>query len=189
MTWTRLLQFSLPALIVGYLVAFAFHRTRPVPPMFEEREDHNGDHEPDAFFYFTNGVVAKVAVDRNFDGKPDYFEWFEKGIVHRFESDENFDGVIDLKSKCKWGLVATSRADTDFNGIDDLFLTYTNAILQEAIWRPNSSVSAGRIEKYVNGVKSEEWSDTNGDGVLDERVLFDAFGNTIKREPIERQKP
>lgn len=181
--FTLAILYFVPGLILGFLLGWmATGRTG----LIAERvaSDFNHDNVPDAFFYYTNNILAKAEYDRNFDNTPDYFEWYLGGVVSRFEADDNFDGAIDGRGEYEFGRIATCSVDTDFNGLADAFMTYSNGVLAEINWRPNGSSNVLRRERFAHGVKVEAFVDSNEDGILDRRIVYDAFERVIEQDEL-----
>jgi Putative prokaryotic signal transducing protein len=147
--------------------------------------DYENDGRPDQITYYRGNLPWKATTDRNRDGKPD--EWLEydgRGHYLSASFDQNFDGNADGWSQFKNGNLLTSQLDTDFNGTPDLFSEFENGVGVRIEYRPNNSARVTRVEKYTNGVFSEEFADSDGDGKFDYRIKHDAFGNASERLPI-----
>jgi antitoxin component YwqK of YwqJK toxin-antitoxin module len=147
--------------------------------------DNNADGSPDAeLHYEKEGTIIRAQHDRNFDGTWDYFEWFDKGAITRAEADDDFNGRIDSWLTYKSGNLHQTKFDLDAEGTPDIVSYHRYGVIQASVCCPNGSTNHVRVELYKNGVPQSIYRDADGDGLLEELINYDQFGNELRREKV-----
>lgn len=152
--------------------------------LWRAKHDSNRDGDPDEVYHYEHGISVRGEYDWNFDGVFDYSETFEGGIRSSAEADDDFDGKIDGWSNYEHGRPSFSKHDTDKNGVPDVFQHYGHGVIRMVVWRSNDASKPTRIEFYDKAVKARELRDSDGDGLLETQVKFDAFENRISEERL-----
>lgn len=143
--------------------------------------DNNRDGNPDEFYYYEKGALVKIVEDRNYDGIPDQWYYYESERVVRSESDDNFDGSVDGWAQYKDRNNFKVKYDLDFDSATDATYYYENGIKQRVDWQPGNASIISRRQIFDNAIKTEEYIDTNNDGIFDITVKFDAFETEVSR--------
>lgn len=146
------------------------------------RYDSNGDGKSDVVEIYRNGYCIEQSFDRNFDGQLDCWFYYDDSGLKRIKStaDDNFDGEIDAIWNYTNGVLMASSVDTDFNGAPDATYYFKYELCTKADWKPNGTNVVTRREFFRNGIRFEEWQDTNMDGSFDVTNQFDAFQNPVR---------
>jgi hypothetical protein len=136
--------------------------------------DENGDGEPDAWYVYRSGNLARSKHDRNRDGQPDLWLVYRKNLIVRADADNNFDGAIDEWTSYRFGDPYETEQDTDHNGVPDVTWRFADGILHRGEWHPNRG-PVQREWHFVSGVLREVLT-RDSDGSTHPSKSFDAFG-------------
>jgi len=167
--------------LVGYVVRghLAFGPKGQAVNQFDDNEDGKADGET----VFTNGIAVLRRHDRNFDGKWDEWQWFdESGRVVRSEQDNNFDGLVDGWVTYHFNQPVFSKHDVDGNGVPDLVVLYKDTLPSVLLCLPNAGKNHCLVQFFEHGIVREEYSDSNGNGLLDTKRSFDVFGRLDSKQ-------
>lgn len=154
-------------------------------PVTQNAMDLNADGRFDEFNFYRNGLISKMEVDRNFDGKIDFItDYNHAGLAELSSADENFDGMFDTTLVYQNNQVAYEKSDTDADGEIDLVTNYlqTEPIRLVTFY----DLQGGRARKeqriVMGKLVSADW-DSDGDGVMDTIITYDAYEEEVSRKP------
>jgi len=139
-------------------------------------EDFNGDGHPDVWWEYERGQLIKAWEDSDFDGRPENWHHHSKGIIQWSEEDTNDDGRPDVWWEYTHRYVTARRDDFDFDGKPDAETRFIGELPVETLFKSANQLGYWRRDFYTNGILRVTHLDRDRDGVLDERLLFDAFG-------------
>lgn len=143
--------------------------------------DNNADGKPDEFHHYENGSLINIHEDRNYNGTLDSWFYYESNRIARSESDDNFDGKIDGWATYVDRNNFEARYDTDFDGVPDGTEYFAKGLKQRVDWNSPDSGIIVRREIFKDGIKSEEYIDTNNDGNFDIKLRFNQFEQEVSR--------
>lgn len=169
-------------LAFGLGAAWGFFRS----PVSTEGIDHNRDGLPDEkWTYSASGAVLMSEVDRNLDGKVDYITRHDRrGVIESAEADDNFDGVFETRMRFRDGNLELYEVDTDGDRIAERRSHYRDGVLDTTeIIAPLTGLPL-RVEHHRLGVMTQAEVDSDGDGVLDTRIVYTPLGEVSSRDPI-----
>ncbi len=171
-----------------------------------KKRDTNNDGIIDQAAEFDHqGRLVSLAVDDNHDGMMDTFQYYVHGEIVRLEKNMDAEPGIDMKTYFKNGReIRQERLDDQGNVYQEMDLDAagkpfeiredTNAdqridtvyhIEKGQITRitrdPDGDGATNVFELYQNGALVERRNDANGDGKVEERLLFDEDGTLSKR--------
>ena len=150
-----------------------------------DSRDFNKDGDPDAWWTYRDGRWIELSLDRNFDGKRDQWTTFEGENSSSSQADDNFDGRVDQWYTYSNEVLTRWRFDVDRDGKPDGETLCAFGIPTETKYAASNKLGYWKRDTYTSGVLRESVIDTNRDGVLDDRVLFDPFGVILRVEPIK----
>ncbi len=142
-----------------------------------ERDRKGG--KPGAVYHYVDGHLALLEEDRNYDGKPDAWHRYVAGTLRTSEYDNNFDGKPDVWVTHKDRFTFVEKVDTNFDGKPDVTIFYAFGLKKRVDWYPNDSAIIERREFYEHGLLKEALVDTDGDGIFDRRITYDAYEKPI----------
>ena len=136
---------------------------------------------PGRLYHYVDGQVTRMEEDRNYDGKADGWYEIAAGRMRAATMDDNFDGRPDRWITFKTIFDSVEKADTDYDGIPDATIHYVNDLKQSVDWHPKGSPITERRQFFEHGVLREELIDTDGDGILDQRIMYDSYERPVSR--------
>jgi len=171
-------------LALGIATTYAFFRS----PVTVDGIDHNRDGILDEkYTYAPSGTILKVEIDRNLDRKVDYIAHYDRrGIIKTAESDDNFDGVFETHSTYRDGGIVHSDVDTDGDGYADLGIQYSDGVLTSMEYLNPSTGLPLRVEHYKLNKLVDADVDSDKDGKLDTRYVYDGLGQVVVTEKIAK---
>jgi hypothetical protein len=144
------------------------------------RYDTDGDGKKDSVWVYRNGECVEIDEDRNFDGVLDSWAFYTNGYrCVSAKADNNFDGTPDAWWYYTNGVLTSAQLDTDFNGIPDVKSDFKYGQVIRSDWQPNGTNIVTLRNVFHHEVLTEEFRDTNWDGLFDLRIRYDAFLNPI----------
>ena len=148
-------------------------------------KDRDGDGQPDAWVFESNGKKTRAAYDDDGDGRPERVEYFdiEGENVARVEQDTDGDGAPDSWVLNEKGKLAQRRADTNHDGQVDSWTFYDERgqITRQA-QDLDGDGTRDRAEIFEGGKIARRTEDLDGDGQPDRTTRFDAKGNQTELE-------
>jgi hypothetical protein len=171
-------------ILVGGMMHYAWTLGRAKYTGTDSR-DLNNDGDPDAWWTYRDGRCVELSLDRNFDGKRDQWTTFEGEHSSSSRADDNFDGKVDQWYTYSNEVLTRWRFDVDRDGEPDGETLCALGIPTETKYDASNNLGYWKRDVYTNGALRESVIDTNRDGVLDQRVLFDPFGVILRIEPIK----
>lgn len=151
------------------------------------RSDNDFDGKVDSWYRsdgFTPVDSGSYEEDRNGDGKADSWRFFHRGILTRQSDDKNFDGEPDRWTDFRNRYAYEVACDLDFDGVVDAKTRFSRGLPQLEIVQPGGSDAVLGRRIYQHGVLREELWDTDGDGRLDQRLIYDEFGRRVSAAEI-----
>jgi hypothetical protein len=141
-------------------------------------EDTNNDGKRDlAFTYNSRGILASSWQDRNFDGEKDALEYYSSsGVYESGEYDDDFDGRFEGQAE-KRGESLIVRYDRDNDGHFEVKMTSIFDVLATEEYFRDERLE--RVIHYKNGFAERSEDDLDGDGALETKRVFDAFGREL----------
>jgi len=175
-------RYFLAGLLLGGLLIYISFRL----PAAENGNDHNRDGVVDEkWTYSLNGTLLKYEMDRNLDGKIDFRGGYDyRGLMDKAESDDNFDGVFESRTRYQASNAQLSEVDTDADGYPDLRWLYKHGVLTTAEYMDPATGRVLRLEQLSLGKLVSADIDTDKDGVLDTRLIYDKLGAVVATEQI-----
>ncbi len=176
-------------MLVGAICGVLFHWGYVKSEQFGRhtfRYDNDKDGVPEEEHVWEDGVISASRFDQNGDSRIDHWCFFENGVRTREEMDSNFDGRPDV-----WftvgprGAYTSSRFDSDFDGRVDAFTSFVHGQASQADWRPGETNVTILRQVFEKGVLREELRDTDGNGLFDVSVRYDAFNTPIGTNFLE----
>ena len=171
-----------------------------------KKRDTNNDGIIDQVAEFDpQGKLMSLTIDDNHDGVMDTFQYYVHGEIVRLEKDLNAGPGIEMRTYFKDGrkvrqerlndqgnvyqemdLDASGnpfeiREDTDADQRMDTVYYIEKGQITRITRDPDGDGAGNVFELYRNGVLAERRSDTNGDGVIEERLIFNADGTLTER--------
>jgi Putative prokaryotic signal transducing protein len=137
--------------------------------------DRNNDGVADERYVYDNsGVITESWLDRNLDGRKDQTSTFKAGYLDQYASDDNFDGRFEYQGQ-QDGALTLLKMDADGDGFFEYRQTNRfDVIEREEHYGVNGKLA--RVVSYRDGVAHlSEW-DSDGDGVLETKGVFDVMG-------------
>ncbi len=171
-------------LAIGVGATYAYFRS----PVTVDGIDHNRDGLLDEkYTYASSGTLLKAEIDRNLDRKVDYVVHYDRrGIVATAESDDNFDGVFETHATFRDGSIVYSAVDTDGDGYADLGIHYTDGVTTSMEFLNPSTGLPLRIEHYKLNKLVDAEVDSDKDGKVDTRYVYDGLGQVVSTEKIAK---
>ena len=151
-----------------------------------KKADYNFDGQTDSITeYDRNGTATLEKYDNNFDGNYDTFNKYDKtGNLVSAEHDDNFDGKVETKSTLKNQLFKEVTVDTDLDGNINIKMLYEHGVLKtEHIYHPKTQKIVKTQHYDTHSLKSAEY-DSDLDGTLDTRYIYDKYEEIKSTEPI-----
>ncbi|MCP4090804.1 MAG: DUF2007 domain-containing protein [Gammaproteobacteria bacterium] len=143
--------------------------------------DHNGDGELDEIYYRQGDLISKIEHDRNRDGDVD-LRWVYgfDGVLHTMEADNDFNGTFEQIVEYEDGVPVAGRINSSGNGPRDIENNYMNGVLIDSkLYDPFTNIRKKIIIFDAFGKPLESELDTDGDGRLDQKTSYDAFGDPL----------
>lgn len=135
--------------------------------------------KPGRIYHYLDGKLTFVEEDRNYDGESDARHKFVAGKMRTSAYDDGFRGRRNRWAEYKDPFNYVERVDTDFDGKPDATAFYVNELLHRMDWYPKDSAIIERRELYEHGVLKEKLVDTDGDGIFDLRITYDAYASPM----------
>jgi hypothetical protein len=140
--------------------------------------DFDGDNVIDEYYYYRGPVLSRVDSDRNADGKIDMRWYFDlDGFPERSESDDDFDGRFEWLGATEGGKLIESTLDANGDGKPEQLIHYRHGIIRTAEIFRDGRVLVRETHNSERLLSRE--TDSDGDGVFERRVNFDAVGEPI----------
>jgi len=177
-----------PYLVVGAVIGAVACSVYLRSPVSRGGIDHNGDGVLDEkWTYSSRNLYVKAESDRNLDGKVDMVTRYdERGLASEAEADDNFDGVFEMRLRYRLGNVQVTNSDTDGDGFEDMRTHYVHGTISTIEYLEPRSGRPIKVEYYKVGKIASAEIDTNADGTMDRRVIYDGIGETVRTENIQR---
>ena len=171
---------ALIGLVLGIGAAYIYFRV----PANVDGIDYNEDRVLDERWnYSPDGTLVRTEIDRNFDGDVDLIWIFDRhGQIVSGESDDDFDGVFESRSRFRNGQAYLTEVDTNGDSIPDLRSFFKHGVLISAEYISKDSGNPVRVEVFRLGKLASAEIDTDGDGTLDRRYLYDDVGGIASVE-------
>jgi Putative prokaryotic signal transducing protein len=168
--------------VVGIGIAVLYFRA----PKDAGGIDHNDDGVVDERWQSSpSGTPIRTEIDRNFDGAVDLVWNFDRhGHADSGESDDDFDGVFETRFRLRGGQVYLTRVDTDGDSVPDLKSLATFGVLTTVELLDQKSGRPVRVEAFRLGRLVQADVDTDRDGTLDRRYVYDSFGEVAATHNI-----
>jgi hypothetical protein len=171
-------------LLVGVGASFAYVRT-PVKTQGVDY-DNNGVLD-ETFTYSARNLPLKWEADRNLDGKVDAVVFYDDlGLPYEGKSDDNFDGVFDTHSHMRAGNVVVTESDTNGDGFVDMRSHFVSGVGDRTEYLEPRTGRVLKVDYFKMGKIVRAEIDDNGDGMMDRRVTYDAIGEVVGTEKIQR---
>jgi hypothetical protein len=151
-------------------------------PYVVQKFDNNHDGKADGKYVSFGNRLSKCTYDRNFDGKVDLiykYKW--ENELNSAESDDNFDGIFETFLKFSNGNISWSESDTTGDGFKDYRNEYKNGILNKAIFYDPKTKKPVKVQHYEGQKLVSAQIDTNGDGILNQTIEYNAIEEAIKK--------
>ncbi len=171
-----------------------------------KKRDANNDGIIDQVAEFNHqGKLVTLAVDDNGDGVMDTFQYYDHGAIVRLEKNLDTEPGIDTRYHFKDGRkVRQERLDDDGNIYQEIHMDAAGKPFEiredttadqwmDTVYRiENGQITritrdqdgdgvTNVLELYQNGALVERQIDANGDGKMEERLLFDEDGSLARR--------
>jgi Putative prokaryotic signal transducing protein len=168
--------------VVGVGVAMLYFRA----PKDAGGIDHNNDGVVDERWQSSpSGTPIRTEIDRNFDGAIDFVWSFDRhGHADSGESDDDFDGTFETRFRVRRGQVYLSQVDTDGDSVPDLKSLATSGVLTSVELLDQRSGRPVRIEAFRLGRLVQADVDSDRDGTMDRRYVYDSFGEVTATHNI-----
>lgn len=154
-------------------------------PVTQNGVDFDADGRLDELYTYRNGLLSKMEADRNFDSKTDYVTNFDQaGLAESSSADENFDGVFETTYLYQNNQVTYEKIDTNEDGEVDLVTNYqqTAPIRLTTIYDLQNGRARKEQRYTMEKLISADW-DSDGDGVMDTIITYDAYEEEVSRKP------
>ena len=130
----------------------------------------------DTFQYYVDGVIVRL--EKNLDNEPGidmrtYFKDGRKVRQERLDDDGHVYQAIDLDAA---GKPFEIREDTNADQRMDTVYHIEKGQITRITRDQDGDGATNALELYRNGALMERRIDTNGDGAVEERLLFDEDG-------------
>jgi len=163
--------------VVAALALFLLFRF----PGTDEGFDHNGDGELDEIHYRQGDLISKIEHDRNRDGDVD-LRWVYgfDGVLQTMKADNDFNGKFEQTVEYEGGIPVVGRIDSSGDGPRDIENNYTNGVLTDSqLYDPFTNIIQKVIYYDAFGKQLRSELDTDGDGRLEQKTTYDAFGEPV----------
>lgn len=173
---------GLIGVVLGVAGAYLYFRV----PMNTQGIDYNGDGILDERWNNSpSGVAISSEIDRNLDRILDIRWRFDSdGFLESGESDDDFDGTFESRTRYRNGQPYLTTTETGENSSVNLRYLYRNGIVTRIEYIDKDSGEPLRIEDYMPGKLVSADVDTDRDGRLDRRYLYDDLNNISSTEEI-----
>jgi Putative prokaryotic signal transducing protein len=137
--------------------------------------DRNNDGVADErYIYDNSGVITESWLDRNLDGRKDQTTTFKDGYLDQYASDDNFDGRFEYQGQQEGDLLLL-KMDADGDGFFEYRqINRFDVIEREEYYGVNGKLA--RVVIYRNGMAYQSEWDSDGDGSLETKGVFDVMG-------------
>lgn len=148
--------------------------------------DYNEDGVLDEHWnYSASGLATSTEIDRNFDRKVDLRWRFDRnGHADSGEADEDFDGSFETRTRYRNGQPHVSMTRTGEGSSVDLRSLYRHGVLATIEYVDKDSGNPLRVETYRLGKLTHADVDTDRDGRLDRRYIYDDLMNVASTREI-----
>lgn len=155
-------------------------------PVRQDGIDYNRDGVLDETWSFSaTGRAVRTDTDRNLDGKVDLIARHDlRGLIESAESDDDFDGRFETKHRYGMTSVEASESDSDADGYPDVRVNSRHGVVATVEYVQPTSGLPLRVEHYRLGRLVHADLDTDRDGRLETRLVFDAALEIASRAPI-----
>jgi antitoxin component YwqK of YwqJK toxin-antitoxin module len=143
--------------------------------------DDNHDGEMDTFQYYVDGVIVRL--DKNLDTETgiDMRTYFKDGKKVRQERLDGEGNIYQEMALDTAGKPFEIREDTTADQRMDTVYHIEKGQITRITRDQDGDGATNVLELYRNGELSERRIDTNGDGTVEERLLFDEDGSLARR--------
>ena len=174
---------AMVGLILGFGAAYIYFRV----PTNADGIDYNGDGVLDErWIYSPSGMAISTELDRNLDKMVDLRWHFDRyGHTDTGESDDDFDGTFESAMRYRNGLVYVTAVDTNGDSFSDMRFLFQHGVPTQGEYINKDSDKPLRIDSYRFGKLVSADVDTDRDGTLDRRYLYDGLGNIASEEDID----
>jgi len=174
----------LVGLLAGVSTTYAYFRS----PVTVQGVDFNRDGLlDDKYTYSASGTLLRVERDRNFDHKVDYIDGYDqRGLIESSDSDDDFDGVFETHTKYRDGNPVHTTIDSDGDGYADVGIQYVDGVAISAEFLNPSTGLPLRVEHYKLSRLLYADVDTDKDGKLDTRYVYDRMHMVVSTERLPK---
>ena len=114
-----------------------------------------------------------------------FYQYDQKGNVATAASDEDLDGLFETQWRFRNGNVLWQSSDTNADGFHDITLEYQHGILKNVTYMNAETHEPQKIQTYGPFGLISATIDTNGDGVLDTQIHYDAIEEVESTQKLQ----
>lgn len=169
------IQYFLAGAAVAAIALFLLYRF----PGSGEGFDYDDDGNLDEIHTRQGDLMSKIEHDRNFDGNIDLvWNYGFDGVIESMLADNDFDGTFEQSVQYEHGVPAVGRIDSSGDGARDIHNNYEHGVLTSSeYYDPFTNLRKKVIHYDAFGKMVESEFDSTGDGRLDQKTTYDAFGD------------
>lgn len=174
---------ALVGLVLGFGGAYAWFRV----PTNSNGNDYDGDGVLDERWnYSPGGTLISSEGDRNFDRQTDVrWKFNSYGHPESSESDDDFDGTFESRTRFLNGQPHVTLTRTAEKDTADMRYLFRHGVLTTIEFLDKRSGNPLRVENYVRSRLASADIDSDRDGKLDRRHVYDELMNVTSTEAIE----
>jgi hypothetical protein len=156
-------------------------------PYHQDGIDRNGDGVLDEKWTLSpTGRLLRAEIDRNLDGAVDLVQEIgPKGDLVSDASDDDFNGTMESKFWYSKGNPEMGQIDRDGDGYPEIRTHSPFGVLATMRYINPRTHKDQRIEHYRLGMLLFAITDSNNDGVLDQRVDYSPLGEVLRTGPLK----
>lgn len=175
------------ALVLGGAIAGGIGWAMLRMPYQQDGIDRNSDGVLDEKWTRSpTGRLLRTEIDRNLDGAVDWVqEMGARGDVVSHAADDDFNGTMETTFWYSKGIAEMSQVDSDGDGYAEIRAHYPHGVLATKRHINPRTHKDVRIEHYRLGVLVFAITDSNNDGVLDQRVDYSPLGEVLRTGPLK----
>lgn len=175
------------ALCLGGAIGAGITWTIQTMPYQHDGMDRNGDGVLDEKWTRSpTGRLLRTEIDRNLDGAVDRVQEIGPlGDVESDASDDDFNGTMESKFWYSNGTPEIGQIDRDGDGYAEIRTHSPFGVLATMRYINPRTHKDQRIEHYRLGMLLFAITDSNNDGVLDQRVDYSPLGEVLRTGPLK----